>query len=126
MAITKLSVTVLPSASIAAGGTKTAPSTGGTGGWVNTSTYYGGDLGYSITNGAVAPTAPLIITFQASPDNGVTVFDYYNIAGDLVANSVTTGTIWLDQGIIFIRAIAYNNATSAVTASANLQAISAV
>ena len=124
MAITKSSVLVLTSTSGAAGTTKAAP--GATGAWINTTTYYGGDLGYTITNGASAPGVAMTVLFQTSPDNGTTVFDYYPISGETVASSVTTGNIWLDQGVMYVRAIAYGNTTNAVTVAANLQAITAV
>jgi hypothetical protein len=124
MAISKTSTLVLASTSAAAGSTKAAP--GAAGAWINTSTLYGGELGYSITNGASAPGAPCILLFQTSPDNGTTVFDYQAIAGDATASSVNTGNIWLDQGVMYVRAIAYGNTTNAVTVAANLQAITAV
>jgi hypothetical protein len=124
MAITKLSTLVLASTSAAAGSTKAAP--GATGAWINTSILYGGELGYSITNGASAPGSPCILLFQTSPDNGTTVFDYQAIAGDTAISSVNTGNIWLDQGVMYVRAIAYGNTTNAVTVAANLQAITAV
>ena len=123
MAITKASVNILTSGSAAAGSTKASP--GQTGSAIDTRAYYGGDLTYSITNGASAPTVACTITFQASAD-GTTWFDYYSVAGDAVASSVNTGTIWLDQGVMFLRAIAYGNTTNAVTVAANLQAITAV
>ena len=126
MAISKSSTLILTSASIAANGTKTSPSAGGTGSWINTSTFYGGDLGYSITNGTSAPGTAGVITFQTSPDGGTTVFDYYTVSGDVSVSSVNTGTLWLDQGVMFVRAIAYGNITNPVTVAANLQAITAV
>lgn len=124
MPISKLSVAVLASTPGAAGSTKAAP--GATGAWINVSTYYGGDIGYSITNGASAPGVPMTIMFQTSPDNGTTVYDYSPVAGDIVAASVNTNTIWLDQGVMYLRAIAYGNTTNPVTAQVNLQAITAV
>ena len=63
---------------------------------------------------------------QVSPDNGTTVFDYYAVAGDLVASSVNTYAIQLDQGVMYMRVIGYGNTTNAVTVAANLQAITAV
>ena len=124
MAITKSSVLILTATSAAAGTTKAAP--GATGAWINVSAYYGGDLGYSITNSASAPGVACTVLFQTSPDNGTTVFDYYAVAGDAAISSVNTGTVWLDQGVMYVRAIAYGNTTNAVTVAANLQAITAV
>jgi hypothetical protein len=122
MAITKSSVAVLASVSVPAGGTKTALVAAGTGAAVNCTGYYGGELAWKITNGASAPGTPLTLTFQASPD-GTNWFDYYTAAGDVASNSVNSGTIVLDRGVMFLRAIAYANTTNAVTVEANLQAV---
>lgn len=121
MAITKLATVVLASASIAAGGTKTAPSAGGNGTAVDCRTYYGGELTWKITN-STSPGAALSLTFQASHD-GTNWYDYYTVAGDTVASSVNSGSIQLDRGVMYLRALAYGNTTVAVTAEANLQAI---
>jgi hypothetical protein len=125
MAITKSAVTILASVSIAAGGTKTSPSTGGTGSSVNTSAYYGGELTYKITNGGSAPGVALSLTFQASHD-GTAWYDYYTVGGDTTASSITSGSIALDEGVMYVRAIAYGNTTNAVTVEAYLQAVTAV
>lgn len=124
MAIAKSSVLVLTSTSGAAASTKASP--GATGGWIDVRGYYGGELGYSITNGGSAPGVAGTLMFQVSPDNGSTVFDYYQVAGDTVASSVTTGAIILDRGVMYVRAIAYGNTTNAVTFAANLQAVTAL
>lgn len=124
MALAKSSVAVLAPTSGAAGTTKAAP--GATGSWIDTRAYYGGELGYSITNGASAPGVAGALQFQVSPDNGVTVFDYQLVAGDTVASSVTTGAILLDRGVMYVRAIGYGNTTNAVTFAANLQAVTAL
>lgn len=121
MALSKLSVPVLAATSGAAGSTKASP--GATGGWIDCRGYYGGELGYSITNGSSAPGAAGTLLFQVSPDNGVTVFDYQIVAGDTVASSVNTGSILLDRGVMWVRAIGYSNTTNAVTFAANLQAV---
>lgn len=122
MALSKASVVVLAATAGAAGSTKSAP--GATGGWIDCRTYYGGELGYSIVNGASAPGTAGTLLFQASPDNGVTVFDYQLIVGaDTVASSVTTGSIILDRGVMYVRAIGYGNTTNGVTYAANLQAV---
>ncbi len=124
MAITKASVALVASTSGAAGSTKASP--GVTGSWIDVRAYYGGDIGISITNGASAPGVAMTAMIQVSPDNGTTVFDYFPVAGDLVASSVNTYTIALDQGIMYVRVIGYGNTTNAVTLAANLQAITAV
>jgi hypothetical protein len=121
MAFTKTAVAVLASTSVAAGGTKASPGT--TGSSINCTTYYGGDLVWSITNGASAPGVALALTFQVSPDGNIW-YDYYTVGGDLIASSVNSGTIPLDQSTMYLRVIAYNNTTNAVTAAVSLQAIS--
>jgi hypothetical protein len=126
MAITKSAVTALTSASIAAGGTKAAPSTGGTGSWLDITGAYGGDLSWRLINGSSAPGVAPTMTIQASPDNGTTVFDYATFGGDTTASSDNSGTIWIDQGIQYVRVIVYGNTTNAITASASLSKITAV
>lgn len=121
MALSKASVAVLTATSGAAGSTKASP--GAAGGWIDCRAYYGGELGYSITNGSSAPGAAGTLLFQVSPDNGATVFDYQAVAGDTVASSVNTGSIILDRGVMWVRAIGYGNTTNAVTFAASLQAV---
>ena len=123
MAIAKTSVPVLASTSGAAGTTKASP--GATGSAIDCRAYYGGELSYSITNGASAPGVAGTLLFQASPD-GTTWYDYYAAAGDTVASSVNTGTIILDRGVMYVRAIGYGNTTNSVTFAANLQAVTAL
>lgn len=125
MTISKTSVSVLASVSVPAGGTKASPQAAGTGAAVDCRTYYGGELTFKLTNGASAPTVPPALTFQASPD-GTAWYDYYTVGGDTVANSVTSGSIALDRGVMYARAIVYANATNAVTAEAGLQAVSGI
>jgi hypothetical protein len=124
MALTKASVAVLAATSGAAASTKAAP--GAAGAWIDCRAYYGGELGYSITNGASAPGVAGALLFQVSPDNGATVFDYQLAGGDTVASSVTSGAILLDRGVMYVRAIGYGNTTNAVTFAANLQAVTAL
>lgn len=121
MAITKSAVTVLASTSVAAGTLKTAPVAGAS---VDCTGYYGGELTYKITN-ATAPTVACSITFQAS-HNGTDWYDYQTMGGDTVASSISSGSILLDRGVMYVRAIAYGNTTNAVTVEAGLQAVTAV
>lgn len=121
MPITKSAVVVLASTSVAAGTLKTAPVAGAA---IDVRAYYGGELTYKITNGT-APAAPCAVTFQSS-HNGVDWFDYQTMAGDTVVSSITTGSILLDRGVMYVRAIAYGNTTNAVTVEAHLQAVTAV
>lgn len=123
MPITKSAVSVLASASAAAGSTKAAP--GAAGAAIDCRAYYGGELTYKITNGGSAPVAACALTFQASP-NGTDWFDYQTVGGDTIASSITSGSILLDRGVLYVRAIAYGNTTNAVTVEAGLQAVTAV
>lgn len=123
MAITKTAVTIFASASIVAGGTKSAPATGGTGSHVNTTSYGTSSFVFKITNGSSAPGVAGTITFQNSPDGGVTWFDFYSISGDTVANSVTSGTLTLDRGVMGFRALCYGNTTNPVTFESILEAV---
>lgn len=124
MAIAKSSKTIIAAGtSCAAGGTKASPSVTGTS-W-DCTTYYGGELNYRITNGGSAPTAACTITFQVSPDNS-TWYDYFSVAGDAAASSTYSGSVILDRGVMYVRAIAYGNATNAVTVEAVLQAVTGV
>lgn len=125
MAITKTSVNVLTSASIAAGGTKTSPSSGGNGSSVDCTGYYGGELTWKVTNGSSAPGVAMTITFQSSND-GTNWYDYYTVGGDTTASSVNSGSITLDRGVMYIKALAYGNTINAVTAECKLQAVTAV
>lgn len=119
MALTKSAVSVLASQSVAAGSTKAAPNV--TGSAIDCRTYYGGELTWKVTN-ATAPGVAGAITFQASHD-GTNWYDYYTAGGDTVASSVNSGSILLDRGVMYLRAIAYGNTTNAVTVEANLQAV---
>lgn len=120
MALSKASVPVLASTSGAAGSTKASP--GATGSAIDCRAYYGGELGFTITNGGSAPGVAGTLLFQASPD-GTTWYDYQSFGGDTTASSVTTGSIILDRGVMYVRAIGYGNTTNAVTYAANLQAV---
>lgn len=124
MAITKSAVTALTSTSAAAGSSKASP--GATGSWLDLTGAYGGDLSWRLINGGSAPGVAPTLTVQASPDNGTTVFDYASVGGDIIASSDNSGTIWIDQGIQYVRVIAYGNTTNAITASASLSKITAI
>lgn len=125
MALTKAAVTVLASVSVPAGGTKASPNAAGIGAAVDTRAYYGGELTYKITNGASAPGVALSLTFQASHD-GSNWYDYFTVAGDTTANSINSGSIQLDRGVMYVRPIAYGNTTNAVTVESYLQAVTAL
>ncbi|ALK96985.1 hypothetical protein AB595_04755 [Massilia sp. WF1] len=123
MAITKTPVVILASALSPAGTSKTAP--GLTGGAIDCRSYYGGELTWKITNGASAPGVALSLTFQVSHD-GANWYDYFTVAGDTTASSVNSGSVQLDRGVMYARAIAYGNTTNGVTAETNLQAVTAL
>lgn len=123
MAITKTSNVIQASVSVAAGTTKTSPNL--TSAALNCTGFYGGDITYKITNGASAPAAACVLTFQSSQD-GTNWYDYYTVAGDTTANSVNSNTILLDRGIMYLRVIGYGNTTNPVTVEAYLQAVTGV
>jgi hypothetical protein len=102
--------------------TKTAPSVTGTA--IDCNTFYGGELNYRITNGT-APNPAVTLTFQVSPDNAVW-YDYYTVGGDTTTGTTYSGSIALDRGVMWVRAIAYGNQTNPVTVEATLQAITGV
>lgn len=122
MPITKSAVAVLASAPIAPGGTKAAPVAAGIGSSIDCRAHYGGELTWKITNGASAPGVAASLTFQVSHDGSIW-YDYYTVGGDTVASSINSGSILLDRGVMYLRAIAYGNTTNAVTVEANLQAV---
>lgn len=121
MPITKAAITVLAATSVAAGLTKATAVAGAS---IDCTGYYGGELTFKFTNG-VAPTAACIIALQAS-HNGVDWYDYFVSSGSLVASDVTSNAVVLDRGVMFVRAIAYGNATNPVTVEAHLQAVTGV
>jgi hypothetical protein len=121
MALSKASIPILAPTLGAAGSTKAAP--GALGAWIDVRACYGGELGYSITNGSSAPGMAGTLLFQVSPDNGATVFDYQVVGGDTVPSNSATGSIILDRGVMYVRAIGYGNTANGVTYAANLQAV---
>jgi hypothetical protein len=88
---------------------------------VNVTTGYGGGLGWSIKNGASAPTVAPTLMFQVSVDgtNG-SWRDYHTTGGDTVNNSENTGFIELSRGAFYIRVIVFGNATNAITIAAEV------
>lgn len=124
MVITKSAVTALTSTSAAAGTTKASP--GATGSWLDLTAAYGGDLSWRLVNGGSAPGVAATLLVQASPDNGSTFYDYATVGGDIIASSDNSGTIWIDQGIQYVRVIVFGNTTNAVTGSASLSKITAI
>lgn len=124
MALTKAAVTVLASTSNATYST-TKASPGIAGSSIDCRTYYGGELTWKITNGASAPGVALSLTFQVSHD-GTNWYDYYPVSGDVTASSTNSGSMQLDRGVMYLRAIAYAYTTSPVTVEAYLQAVTAL
>lgn len=125
MAISKTySTSVLPSTSVAAGSTKASPgATSVTP--INMTTYYGGTLSYSITNGGTLTTAGSI-TFQMSGDGTNNWRDIGTYGGDLVSGSNYTGILAVPRDAAYIRAIAYGNVGASVTFAAELHATTAL
>jgi hypothetical protein len=118
MPSTKSSVTILAPVSCAAGTTKASPQAGSS---VDVRAYYSGTLTWKMTNVGTV-TAPCVMVFQASHD-GTNWYDHQTVvASDLISASVSSGTVPLGRGVMYLRAIAYGNATNPVTVEAYLQA----
>lgn len=109
-----------PGTSVPAGTTKAAPVASSV---VDTRLGYGGEMTWRITNGG-ALGMPCIIMFQLSRDQS-NWFDYQPVASqDLLNGTVTQGpSIKLNQGVMYLRAIAYGNTTSACTVEAGIQQV---
>lgn len=117
MAIAKSAVTVLASGSCAAGSTRASP--GQTGAAIDCSTYVGGEIIGSITNGT-APGVAGSIEYQESADGSTGWAFYDQIFGDTTASSVTALAVPLRIGVKYLRAITYGNTTNAVTCAVSL------
>jgi hypothetical protein len=123
MAISKTAVVIL-AATTSTAGTTTKASPSVTGGSVDVRSYYGGELTFKITNGT-APGSACVVVFQASHD-GTNWYDYQLVTGTVTTSDVVSGSILLDRGVMYVRAIAYGNTTNNVTVEAHLQAITGV
>lgn len=123
MALTKASVSLLTSQSVAAGLTK---STAVFGAWVDTRTFYRMCVRWKLTNGASAPGAAPTLVVQTSPNNGTLIYDEYEVGGDTIANSVNSRPIPIDDTTMYVRVGVYGHTTNAVTAEASLQEITAL
>ncbi|WP_306393356.1 hypothetical protein [Telluria beijingensis] len=118
MAITKQPATILASTNVPAGTTAAAPVAGGA---VDVRAFAGGEWAYKITNGSSAPTVPATLVLQTSHD-GANWYDYFTVGGTTVASGVSSGSVAMSAGVMYIRVIAYGNATTAVTVESYLQA----
>lgn len=123
MPITKTPITLIATAFVDPGATKASPALSGARDCRNDQG--AGLLTYSILNGSSAPGAPAMIQFQVSLD-GVNWRDFWTAGGDIVANSVTTGTIDLPRAVMWVRAIVYGNTTNRVTVAVELHAVTAL
>ena len=118
---TKAAIPVLASVNVPAATTRAAPVASST---IDTRTHAGGDLAIKITNGSSAPSVAATVVVQVSHD-GADWTDYHTFSGDTAPSSVTPSVPWIDQGIMYLRVIAFGNATNAVTVQAYLQAVTA-
>ena len=118
MAITKQAVTILAPTNVPAGTTAAAPVAGGA---VDVRALAGGEWAYKITNGASAPTVPCTLVLQTSHD-GAKWYDYFTIGGASGSSGISSGSVTMGAGVMYARAIAYGNATNAVTVESYLQA----
>ncbi|MDB5822191.1 MAG: hypothetical protein JWR21_895 [Herminiimonas sp.] len=118
MALTKTTVTLLASGSVAAGLTK---ATAAFGSWIDVRAYGRQTVRYKLTNGSSAPGVAPSLVVQTSPDNGTLIYDEYTIGGDTTASSVNSGPIPIDDTTMYVRVGVYGHTTNAVTAEASLQ-----
>jgi hypothetical protein len=123
MAITKTKIAALASTVCAAGSTLASP--GADSGTIDLTGKYGADLHWSLTNGSSAPGVAPTLLVSASAD-GTTWYTYAVVGGDTTASSVNSGTIWIDQGIMYARVRVYGNTTNSVTAQSDIAAITGV
>jgi hypothetical protein len=114
MALTKTTVAVLASQSVAANLTK---ATAVFGSWIDVRAYGRQTVRWKLTNGASAPGVAPTLLVQTSPDNGTTIFDEYSAGGDITASSVSS----TDDTTMYVRVGVYGHTTNAVTAEASLQ-----
>lgn len=120
MAVTKQAVTILAPTNVPPGTTQAVPVAGSP---VNLQVLQvaGGEWAYKITNGASAPTVACTMVLQTSHD-GSNWYDYFTIGGASGASGVSSGSVKMSEGVMYARAIAYGNATNAVTVESYLQA----
>lgn len=119
---TRTSVPVFDAAVTAGATTKataiaaSTPATGN-GGWIDISAFNGGDIGWSVTNGASAPSTALQFTVQFASAMSVAkgAYDRWSGAGDTVASSVTSGMIPVPATAKYVRGLAYGNQTNAAS-----------
>jgi len=122
MAIAKTPIILIAAAVAAPGSTKQSPALTGQ---ADVRGHYGGLLTYAITNGATAPAAAVVITFQISAD-GLAWRDLWTVGGDIVAGSNSTNSIDLPRAAMYVRAVVYGNTVQPVTVAIELQAITAL
>lgn len=103
--------------SVPAGTTKASPVVSS---MIDVGTVYGGELTWRITNSG-ALGAPCVITFQVSY-NGSDWYDLWPVQSDnLVSGTVSQGpTVPLPRSVMYVRAIAHNNTTSACIVQAGV------
>jgi hypothetical protein len=87
----------------------------GNGGWIDISAFNGGDIGWSITNSASAPSTALAFIVQFSSTNNLAkgAYDRWQGAGDVVASSVTSGLVPIPATAKFVRGLGFGNQTNA-------------
>ena len=116
---TRSTIPVFPSASVAPGGTKAAPTAAGLGAWVDVRGLNGGQLTYSVKNSGSAPSVQGQFTFQVGDGNDTStvtnVTDLWTGGGTTLANDETTGLLDLPATASFVRMLCYGNTTNAVT-----------
>lgn len=112
---TRSTVVILAATSNAASASTTKAAPGTTGAWIDVRSLNGGDIAWSVKNGASAPSTAGQFMLQVSDDGVNNVTDLWGGAGDTTLNSDTTGLINLPNTASYVRMICWGNQTNAVT-----------
>lgn len=124
---TRSTLTILAATSVnaVANSNKAAPAH--TGAWVDIRPYNGGQIGWSVKNGASAPGVQGQFTLQVSDANdGTNITDLWSGGGNTTpststtASSEETGLVDLPNTASYARMICYGHTTNAVTFKAQL------
>ena len=115
---TKTKTALLASQTVTAGSTATSA-------WVNCTTYFEMLAALSITLPGSAPSAGPTITYQASPDNGTTVYQLAQVTGSTAA---ADSNFPIDDPVMYFRMSVKNNdgTSNSITVVADLMHIDTV
>jgi hypothetical protein len=99
--------------------TEAAPHSSGVGAIVGPFADYGDTFAYRITNGGLAPGAPIIIVFYGVANGRLYEID--RVSGDVAVNSTTSGSIPCPPGFSQFTAKAFGNTSQNVTVEVFLE-----